>query len=210
MKLLTRDIFRESVFERDNHSSIINPTKITDFNRSIESLQEFWLFCIFVAGKNSDIAASKLRELSDVLPDGNESLFDKLKKLSATDITDYLVKAKVGQYGRITNAILDTLMIDIDTASLEDLLNIRGVGPKTARFFLLHSRKDCSHAVLDTHILKWLSRLGYSDVPKATPQVSRIYSHREKIFVDRARKMWPNLSIAEIDLLIWSEVSGRK
>ena len=38
---------------------MINPSQITDFNRSTEQLQEFLLFCLFVAGKNKDTPQGK-------------------------------------------------------------------------------------------------------------------------------------------------------
>lgn len=34
---------------------------------------------------------------------------------------------------------------------------------KTSRFFLLHSRENIKVAVLDTHIIKWLSHIGYEE-----------------------------------------------
>ena len=37
----------------------IDPKNITDFNRDTDQLQAFWLFCMFVAGKNSDWASKE-------------------------------------------------------------------------------------------------------------------------------------------------------
>ena len=41
----------------------VNPTDITDFHRDANQLESFWLFCMFVAGKNSDYASRCLSKL---------------------------------------------------------------------------------------------------------------------------------------------------
>jgi thermostable 8-oxoguanine DNA glycosylase len=91
---------------------------------------------------------------------------------------------------------------------LDDLLAIHGVGNKTARFFLLHTRGG-DYAVLDTHILAWLRENGVEDAPKNTPTNTQKYKELEKKFRYLSRVKFPYLSDAQIDLLIWSDQSGR-
>lgn len=185
---------------------MITPTKITDFNRSDRDLQLFWLFCIVVAGKNSDFAASKIAGLfKNLTPD--ETPFAYLKA-NQHAIHNLLVANKVGQYGRIERAFSQSLDLNLRTATLEQLLEVFGVGSKTARFFLLHSRQDCSHVVLDTHVLAYLRDRWKMDVPAATPPAKE-YERIEAIAANLIRADYPGLSMAEADLLIWTKQSGR-
>jgi thermostable 8-oxoguanine DNA glycosylase len=184
---------------------MINPTQITNFKRSDKELQLFWIFCILVAGKNSDVAARKVGSLFKDL--GDKTPFEFLKE-NRNSIRNLLVAHKVGQYNRIENAILQSLDLDLSTASLEDLMNVKGVGPKTARFFLLHSRHDCEHVILDVHILHYLRTRWQMDVARSTPPPVE-YNRIEKIASNFIKLDFPNLSMAEADLLIWVEQSGR-
>jgi thermostable 8-oxoguanine DNA glycosylase len=98
--------------------------------------------------------------------------------------------------------------LDLRTATINDLLAIHGVGGKTARFFLLHSRKDCEHVVLDTHVLAYLRDRWGMDVPTSTPP-KKEYERIERIAVNLIKTDYPNFSMAEADLLIWTKRSGR-
>jgi thermostable 8-oxoguanine DNA glycosylase len=187
----------------------ITPTSITNFNRTERELQVFALFCIFVAGKNSDFAAKKVDAVVAQFP--KDSLpFDGFCKCK--DISDVLIKARTGQYTRLTNALHDIIAlhdsVGLSNVTLEQLMSVNGIGPKTAAFFIMHSRKGERHAVLDTHILKWIRSNGYADAPKTTPPVKQ-YSKWENIFFDLVGKHFPALSLAEVDLKIWTETSGR-
>lgn len=184
---------------------IVEPTKITNHNRTTLELQWFWLFSLFVAGKNSDFAAGKIEALRWFMPDGAYPI----NWLNANGVEEYLRKAKVGQYGRLTKAIEQSKDVDLRNSTLDRLLSIHGVGPKTVRFFLLHSRKDCNCAVLDTHVLKFLRDCGYSAAPKQTPANPKKYRLLEDIFLNICRLNYPTLSVAEVDLKIWTKYSGR-
>jgi len=187
-------------------TTVIDPKNITDFNRTDNQLEMFWLFCISVAGKNSD-TTSKL--LSLMFYAHQDSPFDYLRDLGQTGIHNMLVVNRSGQYLRISKAFTQSLDLNLRTCTLEDLLSIHGVGPKTARFFLLHSRADCQHAVLDTHILKWMKDHGIDHAPDTTPQNQKIYIEYEKLFRMLAHSYFPGLSLAQADLLIWTQQSGR-
>lgn len=188
----------------------IVPTAITNFNRTERELQEFALFCVLVAGKNSDFAAKKLDAIlaqfpKDALP------FDGF--CAAKDISIVLTNAKTGQYTRLTNAVYDLIglhdEVGLQNATLADLLSVRGIGPKTARFFILHSRNSAKCAVLDTHVLKFLRDNGYPTAPKQTPQNRKQYEAWEKKFLNICEFNYPGTPIAEVDLKIWTEYSGR-
>ncbi len=188
----------------------VDPTNITHFDRDTNQLESFWLFCQFVAGKNSDYASRCLSKLIHGMSKrGYDNIFNYFRDLGRDGIHNALVASKVGQYGRLTKGIMQSLDLDLRTCTLDDLLNIHGVGNKTARFFLLHTRQGCDYAVLDTHILAWLRDHGVENAPKNTPTNSKLYRELEKQFRYLSRLQFPYLSDAQIDLLIWSDQSGR-
>lgn len=165
----------------------IDPVKITDFNRSNRELELFWLFCIMVAGKNADQTAAKVARLAQDVPQG-VPLFGYFA--AHNDLHNLLVAHRVGQYGRIKLAIQQSAELDLRTASVDELQSVHGVGPKTARFFLLHSRPGVEVAVLDT--------------PSPTQ-----YARIEPVAINLMKATFPGLTIAEADLMIWATMSGR-
>jgi len=188
----------------------IDPTNITDFSRDTNQLEAFWLFCMFVAGKNSDYASRCLSKLIHGMSKrGYDGIFNYFKDLGRDGIHNALVANKVGQYTRLTKGVMQSLDLDLANCTLDDLLKIHGVGNKTARFFLLHTREGCDYAVLDTHILAWLRSHGVEEAPKTTPTDNRLYRLIENRFRCLSRLAYPFLSDAQIDLLVWSEQSGR-
>jgi thermostable 8-oxoguanine DNA glycosylase len=184
----------------------IKPIEITNFSRTTAELQSFFLFGLFCAGKNSDYASKCLAKL--LHNNQGETPFKVLKNLGEIGIHNALVASKIGQYTRLTKAVMDAVDLDLATCTLQDLMKVHGVGHKTARFFLLHTRPDCQCAVLDTHILKWL-RDNQVDAPRNTPTNAKQYTALEKQFLFLARENFPFMSIADIDLMIWSKYSGR-
>ena len=96
--------------------------------------------------------------------------------------------------------------IELDSCSVEQLESIKGIGPKTARCFLIHSRRGVRHAGLDTHVLKYMRDLGF-DVPKSTPNGKK-YADLERAFLGLSDAS--GLGVAEFDLRIWRDYSARK
>jgi len=188
---------------------MIDPTNITNYNRTEAELEEFLLFCILVAGKNSKVQAKKLQEFLDTsktLGFPMTSPFHYLSYLVCGDLLSDVMKAtKLGQYARLKSAFEGVLKLQgvLSSVTLEDLLSIKGVGPKTARFFLLHTRPNQSLAVLDTHLLRHLRDEGYN-APYSTPH-KELYEKLEKVVLDMASKK--NMTPADFDLMIWTKYS---
>jgi thermostable 8-oxoguanine DNA glycosylase len=194
-----------TILEREN---TIVPTSITNYTRTESELQAFWIFCVLVAGKNSDTTS---RLVSKLLKDrGNKTPFEFIKSLKLTELRNYLVAHKTGQYDRIKKALYFSAKLDLRTCTRDDLLGIHGVGPKTARFFLLHTREFCDEIVLDTHILNWMRvKCGIKDAPKNTPQNPAKYAQYAGLCKYLIEQHFPGLSLAQADLMIWTMMSGR-
>ncbi len=129
----------------------------------------------------------------------------------------FLRSVKMGQYNRISSAfrgLAHFFRYDNDnmrfhpvrTVPVRILECIKGVGMKTARFFVMHTRPNQQYACLDTHILQWLGEKGHI-VPKTTPQGDK-YLALEKVFLDYCREM--GKTPAELDLQIWNEAHNKK
>jgi thermostable 8-oxoguanine DNA glycosylase len=90
--------------------------------------------------------------------------------------------------------------INLQTCSPTELETIHGIGPKTARFFIIWTRPDARVAALDVHVLRWLKTLGY-DAPSQTPSGKR-YVELEIAFLAEAdrRRVTPHI----LDQQIWS------
>lgn len=179
---------------------MITPTTITNFNRTEAELEEFLMFAILVAGKGAEMQAKKLEEFIYNLSE--RSPFDYVQWLDNKGELENCMKAcKLGQYKRIGHAFREILKFKgrLKSVTLDELESVKGIGSKTARFFILHSRPDAKVAVLDTHILKWLREQGY-DAPKATPPKKK-YALLEKLFLTEAWKH--EMTPAELDLEIW-------
>lgn len=182
---------------------MIVPEKITNYNRTEEELEEFLMFAILVAGKGAKQQARKLYEfLTHCMYEQIGKPFKHIEYLDKLNWLEIQMKQfKLGQYKRIGHAFREILKFKgkLKNVSVEELESIKGIGSKTARFFVLHSRPKVRHAVLDTHILKWMGSLGVN-VPKATPPKNK-YKKLEEKFLALAdeRKM----SVADLDLHIW-------
>jgi thermostable 8-oxoguanine DNA glycosylase len=125
-----------------------------------------------------------------------------------------LLTVRSGQYESLTRAIHEThertVAVGPDFLRLSqphDLESIAGVGPKTARYFIMYSRPNAQVAALDTHILRWLQMQGY-DAPKATPSSPETYRRLEKAFLLECERRGraPN----DLDLEIWKTMRSKK
>jgi hypothetical protein len=186
---------------------MIDPLRVTDFDRSQEGLELFWVFCVVVAGKNADSMAEAVRRLLAARPPGQRPLA-YLQSLGP-GLHDALVASRTGQYRRIAGALAGSFNLDLATAPIERLEQVHGVGPKTARYFVLHTRAGARVAVLDTHLLKWLRRRGLPDVPPHTPGSRKRYLELESRAIRAIGRAFPGMTLAEADLHIWATTSGR-
>ncbi len=179
---------------------MVDPAQVTNYGMTQEQLEEFLLFAIAVAGKNADTTA---RALERFLALGDDvSPFQAIRNMSPGLLMHNLKKSRIGMYGKLIRAFTSvaTGHFDLKTVLPEQLEGVHGIGPKTARFFVLHTQENTRYAVLDTHILKWLRAKGYL-VPKTTP-TGRRYAEIEESFLEEADAMGTNP--AELDLAIWN------
>ena len=187
----------------------INPKKITDFNRTKADLELFAVFAVCVAGKNAQQTADKVNDnFRDVAtPTKQLTPFEAIKNLVNIKVfVAYLKMAKMGQYRRIYRALRDLVEsgIDLKTCTVEELEAIHGIGPKTSRFIIMHSRPNQRLATLDTHILRWMRDQGI-ETPKATPQSKKLYKELEDKFLTLCDKC--AILPSQLDLKIWKQYS---
>lgn len=199
---------------------MVDPDDVTHYRRTQYELEEFLLFCIVVAGKRAFIQAQKLENwITDwEFSRPKELPFEMIRRLALSGIGGMkadgtylnqtclemsLKRHGMGQYSRLVPCFtkLANSGLDLRTCTPEDLEKIKGIGPKTSRFFILHSRENQRFAVLDTHILSWMRDLGIK-TPRATPNGKK-YTDLEKTFLKLCddRKTDP----ASLDLKVWIE-----
>lgn len=168
-----------------------------DFARDDVQLQCWLMFCIMVAGKGAGQTRKQLEKFLKGIyanePEITATPFERLAILVKRGVLrETLEHYRLGQYTRLTKAfiVLSALTTDyLRTADVHDLERIPGIGPKTARFFLISTRENVRYAALDTHLLKFLrtpeaarflQEVGYvGEVPKSTP-TGKKYATLEK------------------------------
>jgi thermostable 8-oxoguanine DNA glycosylase len=186
-------------------TNMIDATDVIKYDRTIYELEEFMLFCALVAGHDAKSTAKSLERILDRAP-RFPSPFDKIRyHIEQGEIQETLRDNGIGCYTNKNRMLAGLVYADIDlrTCSAEDLESIYGIGPKTARYFIMDTRPDVKMAALDTHILAYLRELGYS-TPKSTPTGKR-YMILEQIFLKEAAKS--GMTPAEFDLFIWNSRS---
>lgn len=172
------------------------------------------LFAMIVAGKS----ARHARKAMDRLQVAIESLsvehlwFPALREIDDAPkcLATILRCARTGNYRKVERAFREVINagLNLKTCTVADLERIHGIGPKTARFFILWTRPDAQCAALDVHILRWLAEIGH-DAPKSTP-AGKWYAYWEMMFIGEARRR--DMTPAQLDEQIWlaSNKSGVK
>lgn len=190
---------------------MIDPVRITDFNRTQDQLEELLLFCIAVAGKKASTTSIILEKFLNY---GRKyfkkpaSPFQVILRMAEknSDFKEFIRSFGFGCVTMKSRGFIEAAQsgLDLKTCTVKELEEIHGIGMKTSRFFVLHSRKDAGIACLDTHVLKYLKDLGY-DVPKSTPPKGK-YLKIEKQFLELCKKL--NKVPAVFDLEIWNKYAG--
>lgn len=197
---------------------MIDPATCTNYEMHDYQLEEFLFFSILVAGKTARTMARSLQRLLDWKADVtyrdkytgyNFSPVNLLWELRE-NLPEVLRSSGIGCYhlkARGLRAAMEAIksrQLNLRTCTSEDLERIPGIGKKTSRFFLLHSRKDIRCAALDTHILKFLRSKGI-DAPRSTPTGKR-YIELEQKFLELVPS---NMTVAEFDLAIWNHYANK-
>lgn len=166
-----------------------------------QELQLRLLYAVIVAGKSAKFAEQAMAKLFAGL--GDELPFHRIQVWFCNGYLDHRLRmAKVGNYGKVFKAFHQIAFagLDLRTCSPTQLEAIHGIGPKTARFFIIWTRMDARVAALDVHVLRWLRQQGH-DAPRQTPQ-GRRYAELEAIFLVEADRR--GLTPHQLDAMIWS------
>ena len=195
---------------------MINPAEVKNYNRTESELEEFLLFGINVAGKKSAVEAPKLEAFLRGARKLDVSPFDWIRLLQEDGgLKSFMRARKISPYQDRYNSYVDVIKLSSSNSfpwkslrdvTLEGLMKVRGIGMKTARFFLSNTRKDFDEPMLDTHIMSWLRDQGYVNAPKSTPSSKKVYDYWADIFKDYARQL--GKSVRELDIEIWKEYSN--
>lgn len=189
---------------------MIDPVKVTDYRRSPEQLEEFLLFCIGVANKNATYIS---RYLHLLLLYGKSlrcgaTPFQAVRVIAACqNLPETMRRIGFGCFNTKARGFLEAANsgLDLSACSLSQLEGIHGVGMKTARYFVLHSRENARVACLDTHIKRWLAYYTGRAVPENALSRKR-YLELEQLFLKVADAM--GVAPATLDLAIWNRERG--
>ena len=175
----------------------------TTENLDERDLQARLIFSVVVAGKSAKFARNVM-----------DKLFGKTKKLPFKAIRQWvkdgslrrrLKAAKSGNYNKLVQCLPELIEVDPINATLDELETIKGIGPKTSRFYHLWIGKNTRCAALDTHVLKFLRELGYK-APKTTP-TGKKYKELEEAFLTICEKR--GKSPNQLDADVWLAYSSK-
>ena len=184
---------------------MVDPVNCTDFSRDQYSLEEFAVFCVCVANKTAKVIAPAVHRLLTSLP--GETPFEKLRKPRLTRLVSLIVKHGMGCQTMKGRGLyeLSRKGLDLRTCSVQDLESVYGIGQKTSRYFILHTRQDQNCIPLDTHMLKFLRDKGIecpTSAPSSAKRYAELEAHALKFAKERA------MTPAEFDLTVWRHYSG--
>jgi len=180
---------------------MIDPAHITNFNQTDKQLEEVLLFWVLVAGKTASIISKALEKILNSLP--GSTPFEKIRGVGKNNLPKLLKDHGIGCFNLKARALWELVNsnLNLKTCSVDDLEKIYGIGPKTARCFIIHSRPNASCAGLDTHILKFLRAKGHN-VSNNTPSSKKQYKELEQVFLNYVKES--GKSVAEFDLEVWN------
>jgi len=206
---------------------MVEPTICTDYRRTTAELEEFLLFSISVAGKTASQISTALErffnfadqiimqqvktyDVKILMTEKNKynTPFKAIKRLIEIEELENTIKiSSLGQHNKLKKSFTELVKsnLDLKNCTVDELEKIHGIGPKTSRFFILHTRPKQKLAVLDTHILKYIKQY-IADTPKTTPSKKR-YNELEQWFIKHCETL--KVDIAEYDLQIWNSYARK-
>jgi thermostable 8-oxoguanine DNA glycosylase len=183
-------------------SFLVDPSAPISYTRNAVELETFWFFCLAVAGKTAKTQARLLDNfIQSLAPTSPDTPFARVEQAVKQGVLmDKVKESRLGQFTRLERAFRESTSLDLRNCTVSDLEAIYGVGPKTARMFLMFTRPNQRFAALDTHVLKYLASKGL-EVPKTTPPAGERYRALEAEFLKLADQS--GKSVADFDLEIW-------
>lgn len=191
----------------------MNQNDITNFNRTKHELEEFLIFSICVAGKTANTIYPRVKTLMNRLRVcKSRSPFAGVRSWVRHEIgfpfPILLRDLGIGCFKQKGMAITEVAFKgwDLRRVSLNKLESINGIGPKTARFFVLHTRNQ-KCAVLDRHILRFMREEHNIPTPKDTPPDGPRYNNLEQQFIGLYDEEYIKTynTLAAFDYSIWEK-----
>lgn len=185
----------------------IDPDNITNYDLDRRGLEEHLIFWILAAGKTARHMAKVHAQLIDMLMARCPAMWPSscIYMLDEESLSKFLKSVGCGCFNNKAKSLKSfaerSIYLNLYECEPSDLIKIYGVGPKTARCFILHSRKGARYAGLDTHILKWFRNVLLLDAPMRTPRGERQYRELEIIFLEECDRR--GVEPAVLDLEIW-------
>lgn len=179
----------------------------TDYDRLHCQLEEFLMAAVCVAGKAAHVQAARLHRLlyehPHALVDVARGPFAKIRAMIDLGcLFESLQAVGMGKYQLLTAAFraMAARSWNLWTAPWQALTAIPGVREKTAKFFVLHSRRGERVAVLDRHVHSKLRAENYSP-PPFPPTNPLTYAFWEGVVLRLADRA--GLTPAAYDLAAW-------
>jgi thermostable 8-oxoguanine DNA glycosylase len=191
-----------------------DPKALIRFDRNLGDLEEFLVFSICVAGhaaipiaRGVDAFLASCRDMCGVwwqLP------FEYiLNHFNRGHLAQRLKANGIGKYNQRAAYLEAAATSDLDLfeCSVDDLDALPGIGPKTARFFVMCNRPDERHAILDVHILRYMRETWGLDVPRGSTMSAAQYARWEPEYLSRALPEAERLgmTLMEYDLSLWNQ-----
>ncbi len=182
---------------------MIDFMNLPNYTFSDRELEEFLIFSVCVANKTAKTIAPRVDWLCRQY---EGSPLQGLDQFSQPRIRTLLKRSGIGCYALKSKALKSAARLicqgrlDLRNCSVEDLESLPGIGLKTSRFFVLHTRRRVKHAILDTHLLKFLRAQGH-DAPLVTPKSAKRYNELEGFILTYAAQA--KQTPAEFDITIW-------
>lgn len=214
---------------------MIDALNIIKYDRTDAEMEELILFLVCVAGKNAMTTSRLLDSFFYTRKFERVSPFQQIRDMDTVTgmLLERLKSANLGCYTRLETAFrqLANSKLDLKNCTLEQLMDIHGVGRKSASCFLAWTREGVRVAMLDTHLLKYLAKIQndltklnelgllkdadveiYNDIyglaiPQSTPSSQRLYDKLETVYLKicDAQKVNPT----EFDLEIWKHYAQK-